>query len=189
MNRLRFSAALIVLAGLSITAGADDKGTKPERLTCRVIGLFSHDREKDLRTGFAELTGVELVSINLDEGEITVEFVPAMVFPGAKPEQRIEQLDNKVRNATHGTFSVKPRRTVDRNKLEKIEIPVAGLDCKACALAAHEILARIDGVEQAVVDFKSGRITTLIDPGKTSQAKLEEALRQREVTVIGKKKK
>ena len=53
-----------------------------------------------------------------------------------------------------------------------VVIPAAGLDCKACCLAAYETISGIDGVEQATASFKEGRITALIDPLKTDRAKL-----------------
>jgi hypothetical protein len=178
--------ALSVSAGTGVAADKSAKAEpKPERVTYKVIGLFSPDREKDLRAAFKdELPDITLVSVSFDDGEVTVEFVPGKVFPGAKkPEQVVEQLDQKVRQATHHTFGVKPRRTVPRDKLERVVVPVAGLDCKACCLAAYEIVARIDGVEQATASFKDGKMTALIDPTKTDRAALEAALRKRGVSV------
>ena len=75
------------------------------------------------------------------------------------------------------------RRTTARDKLQTVVIPAAGLDCKACCLAAYEGISGIDGVEQATASFKEGKITALIDPTKTDKAKLEEALRKKGVTV------
>jgi Cu+-exporting ATPase len=77
-----------------------------------------------------------------------------------------------------------PRRTTPRDQLEQVTVRVAPLDCKACALGAYEIVVRVEGVEQATVDMKEGQISALIDPKKTDRAKLEEALRKREIKVI-----
>jgi hypothetical protein len=165
----------------SIPAIADDK--KPEQFTYKLIGLFSKDREADLRKGFEELPDIKLVAVNFDEGEFTVEYIPSKVFPGTKPDQLAEAVSQRIGNVTRHTFSVKPRRTVPRDKLKPITILVAGLDCKACCLAAYEIVARIDGVEQATASFKDGKISALIDPSKTDQAALEDALRKRGVDV------
>lgn len=180
----RFVLALLFL-GFTTTLAAQDKKPepKPERFTYRIQGLFSPDREKDLKLAFADLPDITFVSVNFDDAEITVEFVPAKVFPGAKPEQVLQRLDDKVRNATRSTFSVKPRRTIPREKLEQIVIPAAGCDCKACCFAAYEAIANIDGVFQATASFKEGKITALIDPTKTDRAKLETALRKREVSI------
>jgi copper chaperone CopZ len=174
-----------ILSGLFLAgwAVAAEPQAKSERFTYRVLGMFSRDREADLREvfkGFADLT---LVAVNFDDAEITVEFVPAKAFPGAKPEQLVERVDQRVREATRHTFSVKPRRTVAPEKLEQVVIPVSGCDCKACCLAAYEAVAVLDGVEQATASFREGRVTARIDPTKTDRAKLEEALRKRGVGV------
>jgi copper chaperone CopZ len=62
-----------------------------------------------------------------------------------------------------------------------VEIPIVGLDCKACSLAVYEILFRLKGVEQATASFKAGKATALIDPKQIDRAELEMALRQRGV--------
>jgi copper chaperone CopZ len=164
-------------------AAADDKPAKVERLTYKVLGLFSKDREADLRTAFKDIPDITLASVDFDGGEITVEFAPAKLFPNQKPERVIELVNDKVRQATRHTFGVAPRRTVPRDKLTRVVIPVAGLDCKACCLAAYEIVAKIDGVEQATASFKDGKVTALIDPSKTDRDKLADALRKRGVQV------
>ena len=64
-----------------------------------------------------------------------------------------------------------------------IEISVAGLDCKACCLAAYEAIYRLEGVEMATASFHEGRVTALTDPEKTDRARLEAALKQRGVTL------
>jgi copper chaperone CopZ len=182
MTPLRIFPVVALLAALlSSTTVADDKPAKAEQFTYRVLGLFSPDREKDLRTAFEDLTDFKLIKVNFDDAEITVEFAPAKLFPGQKPERVVELVNDKVRAATHYTFGVKPRRTTPRDKLQQVEIPAAGLDCKACCLAAYEAISGIDGVEQATASFKEGRITALVDPTKTDRAKLEDALRKKGV--------
>ena len=81
------------------------------------------------------------------------------------------------------TFGAKPLRTTSLDKLKLIEIPVAGLDCKACSLAAYEAVYKLEGVERATASFREGKVTALIDPTKTDRAKLEAALKKREVDV------
>jgi hypothetical protein len=65
--------------------------------------------------------------------------------------------------------------------LKLIEIPVAGLDCKACCLAAYESIYKLDGVERATASFREGRVTALVDPEKIDRSKLEDALKKRGV--------
>jgi len=174
---------LIATAFLPHACFADDKPGKVERATYRVTGLFAPEREKDLRAAFEDLPEFKLVAVNFADAEMTLEFDAAKLFPKEKPERIVELVDQKVRSVTHHTFGVKPRRTVPRDKLKEIVIPAAGLDCKACCLAAYEVIANIDGVYQATASFKEGRITALLDPTKTDKSKLEEALRKRGVDV------
>lgn len=178
---MRWLAAVLFASFSAGMAAADEPPAKTERLTCRVLGLFSKDREKDLREAFEELPQIKLVELNFEDAEITIEFVAKVAFPDSKANERVERLDQKLRNASHNTFSAKLRSTVDKVKLKEIVIPVRGLDCKACCLAAYESVAQLDGVEQATASFKEGRITARIDPGKTSRAKLEEALKKKGV--------
>jgi hypothetical protein len=180
---LRLCVTLLVFCP---AVDADDKKPEPksERITYRVIGLFSKDREKALRTGFEDLApDFKLIAVNFDEAEITVEFSPAKLWPGQKPERVAELVNDKVRQATSHTLGVKPRRDIPRDKLRTVTIQVRGCNCAACNLAAYEIVATVDGVYQATANFKDERITALIDPTKTDQSKLEDALRKRSVDV------
>ena len=168
---------------LAFTPAFAAEPPKAVRITYRLIGLFSPDREKDLRKGFEELADYKLIAVDFAEAELTVEFAPAKLCPGQKPERVTELVNDAIRAATGHTFGVKPRRTVARDKLVSVEIPVAGCHCKACDLAAYEAVAGIDGVEQATASFKDGKVAALIDPAKTDKAKLEDALRKRQVDV------
>ena len=122
----------------------DDKSPKPEKITYRVVGLFAPDREKDLRAAFAAIPAISLSAVNFADAEITVEFLPAKLFPGQKPERVAELVSEKLSQASGSTFGVKPRRTIARDKLTTVEIAAAGLDCKACCLAAYEAVAALD---------------------------------------------
>lgn len=167
----------ILMAMLLVGAGPRDP------VTHRLTGLFSKEREEDLRKIFAERTDIRLVSVDYEAAEASFEYDEAKAFPGAKPAQVIERFDSLLRNASRGTFGIKPRSTVSADKLTRIEIPVAGLDCKGCDWAAYGAVAKIDGVERATVSFKEGRLTAWIDPDKTNRAALEEALKKKEVKI------
>ena len=182
MRRL-FLAATVFGCVWSWAAAADKPAPKPETITYRVTGLFSKDRETDLREALKELPEFKLVALDFDHAEVTLEFTPGRLFPGQKPERVTELANDRLRSVTHSTFGLKPRSTVARDKLTEVVIPVGGLDCKACCLAAYEIVAQVDGVVQATASFKDGRVTAKVDPSRTDQSKLEEALRKRGVAV------
>lgn len=174
------SLTMLALLASAIT-NADDKAEPPKPIKHQITGLFSKDREKDLRDAFEKLPDFKLVSIDFKSAEASFEYDPAKAFPNAKPEQIVERFDNLLRNATRHTFGVKPLRTIELEKLKRIEIPVAGLDCKACGLGAYEAIYRLKGVETATASFKDGLVTAFIDPEKIDRLELEMALKQRGV--------
>jgi copper chaperone CopZ len=171
--------AIATLVGL-LLCGADDA---PRPVKHQVTGLFMKEREEDLRAAVAKIPQVRLVSIDFANGEATFAYDPAKAFPGAKPEQVVERFDQLLKGASNHTFGIKPLRSVPLEKLQLVEIPVAGLDCKACALVAYEAVAQLDGVAWATASFRDGRVTARLDPAKIDRARLEAALRARGVDV------
>lgn len=147
----------------------------------RVTGLFAPDRVEDLQKLIAQLPDVKLVSVDFTTAEAVFNYDPAKLAPKAKPEQVLERLDTLVRQASRSTFGVKPLSATPRDQLAQIEIGVLGLDCKGCALAAYEAVAKLDGVMQATASFKDSRVTALIDPKKTDRAALEAALKKKNI--------
>ena len=136
------------------------------------------EREQDLRDLFEKLPPFKLVSVDYPNAEVVLEYDPAKLWPNDPPEKYVERLNDQLRNASRGTFGVKPLRTIPLEKLKQIEIPVAGLDCKGCSYAAYEMIFKLPGVERATASFKAGKVTALIDPEQTDQVKLEEALKK-----------
>jgi copper chaperone CopZ len=171
----------VVFAVLALLPAAE-----PQTFKCRVTGLFNHEREADLREAVQKMTDVTVVSIDFDVAEVTFSYDPEKLFQkGTKEKDRLERFDNLLRNASNHTFAAKPLFTTPKDKLTRIEITVSAPDCKGCCLGVYQIVANIDGVEQATVDLKSGQVTALIDPSKTGKAALETALKKREVKVKG----
>jgi copper chaperone CopZ len=171
---------------LALPAGDAKPAVKPERTTYRVTGLFAPDRVRDLRVAFAAVPDIDLVAVDFDEAEVTLEFSPAKLFPTQTPERVTKLIDEKLGNVSRRTFGLHPRRTVPRDRLKQVTIPVAGCDCRGCCLGAYEAVAKIDGVYQATASFREGKVAALFDPAKTDPAKLEDALRRLGVAV-GKK--
>jgi copper chaperone CopZ len=178
MHRL---PALTVFALMILATSVSRAADPPQPLKYRVTGLFSPDREADLRETVKKLPDVKVVSIDFKHAEVTFSFDPSQLVPKGKPEQVLERLDNLIRTNSFSTFSVKPLSTTPKDKLTRIEIGVVGLDCKGCCLAAYEAVAKVEGVEQATASFKDGLVTASIDPAKTNRAALEAALKKARV--------
>ena len=122
-----------------------------------------------------------LVGVDFGHAKGVFSYVPSVAFKGVKPDDITKRFDELLRNATRSTLDIAPLIATPHDKLTRIEIPVVGLDCQACALATYEAIYKIDGVAAATVDYKEGRVTALIDSSKTTQAALEDALKKREV--------
>ena len=173
---------IMILSPLWILSPA--AAEEPKLIKHQITGLFAPDREKDLRDVFEQkLPQFKLVSIDFKNAEASFDYDPTKIFPGAKPEQIIERFDNKLRNATRHTFGAKPLRTIEKDKLKLVEIPIVGLDCKACSFAVYEMVYRLKGVEQATASFKEGKLTALIDPEKIDRTEIEMTLKQRGVQI------
>jgi len=156
----------------------------PTPIKHQVTGLFSKERVDDLKEVFKKMPEFELQTIDFERAEISVVYVVEKSFPGANPVQVVERFDNRLRNETRHTFGIKALCTTPHKELELIEIPIVGLDCKACCLGAYEAIYRIEGVEQATASFKDGLVTARIHPEKTNREALEDALRKRGVTLF-----
>lgn len=191
--RIYLMAATVLLGAALVwpTQGRADEPTKSppaaeaagKPCVYRVTGLFSPDRVEDLQAVVKEIPEVVLQSIDYEKAEATFVIDAAKAYPGAKPHQVLERLDNRVRTLSHSTFGLRAPSELPREKQERLEIPVRGLDCKGCCLGAYESIYKIDGVEQATADFKVGLVVAWIDPAKTDRAKLEAALKQRGVEI------
>ena len=155
-----------------------------ENVTHRVTGLFSRDREADLRAALEKLPDVKLVSVDFERAEAVFAYDAAVAFKDTKAEKLVERFDELLRNATHHTLGIAPRIATPREKLTRIEIGVVGVDCKACALAAYESIYKMEGVAAATASFRDGKVTALIDPEKTNRPALEDALTKRNVTLV-----
>ncbi len=175
-DRAFLSSVFMILCLMILCSSA-----QAEPIKHQVTGLFMKEREPDLREAVAKMPQIKLVRIDFANAEVVFDYDPATAFPGAKPDQILQRLDNLLKTASNHTFGIKPLRSVPLNKLKLIEIPVAGLDCKACCLGAYDAIYKLEGVERATASFREGRVTALIDPAKIDRAKLEDALKKRGV--------
>jgi hypothetical protein len=157
-----------------------------------VTGLFSPDRQQDLRDVLTDLPELELVRLDYDAAEVTLRYDVAKLFPNANPKKPptaaevFERLNNLLARVSSGSFRLKQRSTVPEDKLTKLEIDIGVLDCKACRFGAYRTVMRIDGVERATVTSTPSRVTAWIDATKTNRAALEDALKKAGVGLVSK---
>jgi len=162
---------ILCLVAIFPLHGAPERPAKTvQTITHRITGLCCPERVDDLRDAVKDEPELKLLSIDYEHAQATFEYIPKNV-----PVLRFRELLGK------RGFAINPSPALPADKLTAIEIPVAGLDCKGCSLGAYHVIYRIDGVEQATVNFKEGRVRALIDPKKTNRAALESALKKAKV--------
>lgn len=176
---------LILLFTAIFACAADEPPAGPQLFKHRITGLFSHEREAVLREAMLEIAGVELVSVDFDRAEGTFRYDPAVAFKTTKPDEIDKALNSKLGPITHYTIGIQPLIATPTAQLTRVEIPISGLDCQACCLAAYESIFKVEGVAQATASFKDGKLTALIDPAKTNRDDLIAALKKRQVKVPG----
>jgi hypothetical protein len=171
------------------TLPSTPQGRPPEisdahTINLRVTGLFAAERADVFRSLMDKFVEVKLVTVDFDAAEATFAYDSECdLFKGAGADQIAERINNRVRQLSNHTLGLKPLGTLPREQWPRIEIPIVGLDCPACSLAAYEILMQAEGVEQAVASFHDRRAIAWIDPSRTNREKLVEALKQRQVVV------
>lgn len=178
-NRIPGIVVGLVAIGVSVAQGQEEAKKQPVKF--QITGLFSPGRVDDLREVMKRLPDVELVSVDFKNAEAAFAFDAAKAFPGVKPDQIFDRLDNRIRTSSSSTFGVRPLRAMPLEKCMLVEISVVGLDCKGCSLATYESIYKLEGVERATASFKEGRVTAHIDPAKIDRAALEAALKKRNV--------
>ena len=109
--------------------------------TVHITGLFEPGREQDLKDLFAaKLPHLTLVAVDFDSASVTVAFDPNATWQGQKPEKFHELLHNELGGPSRGSFGAKPLGTTPADKLTRVEIPVAGCECKGCSYAAYRMV-------------------------------------------------
>ncbi|MCO6455287.1 MAG: DUF1592 domain-containing protein, partial [Pirellulaceae bacterium] len=165
-------------------AGPEPRFDDQHVVKLRVAGLFLPERVDVFRSVMKEFAEAKLLSVDFETAEATLAYAAESdLFRGAKPEQLIERLNNRVRQLSEHTLGLSSATALDSDNLQLIEIPIVGLDCQACSLGVYDILARIEGVERATASFRTGLARAWIDPQRTNRQALEEALRNRGVTI------
>jgi hypothetical protein len=180
-NPISFFAALflsIACCSAPIARGADEKQTKE----FAIVGLFSADREQDLRTVMADIPEVQLLSVDYERARATFSYDVTSLFeqkPKKPPtatevEQRINAL---LTRASTNTFSLKLTPAVPREKLSRIELNIGILDCKGCQYAAYLAVTKAPGVERATV-ASDGKLVAMVETAKADEAAITAALKK-----------
>jgi hypothetical protein len=175
----RFTGVLLgaIVCILSASLHAEEQTSQ-----YRIIGLFSPDRQKDLRGVMEDIPEMKLVSLDYENALVTLRYDVKEILPDFNPKKPPleihieERLDKLLRAASDETFSLKPLSTVPKEKQTRLDIEIGILDCKGCRYGAYLAAIKIPGVEQAVVRTDPSILTAWIDPAKTDRASVEAGL-------------
>ena len=183
---------MILIAGLALLLAGSARAIADEQTgQYTIIGLFSPDREKDLRDVLENISEFQLVQLDYENARATIRYDLHALMPEQnpkkppKPEQIIERLNNILGRESDYTFSVRPASTVPPERLTKLELKVGILDCKGCRYAAYLAVMKADGVDRATVGADSV-VTAWIDPSKTDRAGVEAALKKARIECLAK---
>ena len=151
-------------------------------LNLRVTGLFMPERSEDFQKLMRQFPEAKLLKMDFKTAKAKIAVAKdSDLFRNAKPEQIVERLNNRIRQLSNGTLGLRVPGAISEGKLQHVEIPIVGLDCMACSMAAYESLMRVEGVERATASFRDGIAAAWFDPAKTNRTVLEEALKKRGV--------
>jgi copper chaperone CopZ len=163
----------ILISLFTLTASPDTQ------VVTRVTGLFSEERVDYLRACLEDVPELRLGEVKLDTASVTFHGVATNTpFHNANHEQLIQRIDQLLKRASNHTFGAAAASPLEPAKLKQIDIDVRGLDCKACAYGAYRAVYRLDGVIQARVSFKTNQATITVEPDKTNESELRDALKK-----------
>lgn len=183
MKRILSLLAVVLLS----LGSASSLRAQEQTNTFRVIGLFSPERQDDLRELLQTVSAFQLVSLNFPQAEATLRYELPQLFPNTnlkKPptaDAILKRLDELLRQASQGAFTLRPLCTLPADQLTKLEIKVIMPDCKGCRHGVYSSVAKLEGVERATVDSKTSVLTAWIDGTKTKREALIEALKKARV--------
>ncbi len=150
-----------------------------------VRGLFQPDRKVVLSNAARALENCRLVEVDYDTARATFTYDDeTQGFKKAKPEQILQQIDTQIRKLTNHTITLLQPGTLPEAGLKRIDFTIEGLDCLGCSYGAYIAVAALEGVDRATASFRDGRLTTFIDPAKTSREAIAEVLKKKEIKVV-----
>lgn len=84
---------------------------------------------------------------------------------------------SRLETSSEQTHTLSPREPL-ANENERVDLPITGMTCAACARRIERRLKKIPGVQNAGVNFATERATVLFNPQKTDIHQLIEAVRE-----------
>ncbi|MFQ6136497.1 MAG: heavy metal translocating P-type ATPase [Candidatus Hydrothermarchaeales archaeon] len=132
-----------------------------KRIILDIEGMTSEHCQKTVSDAIAELDGVGEVLVDLEKNQARVEYDPNIMSIDALKEAVVE-----------AGYKVK-----GGGETQKITLPITGMTCASCAMTVEKGLSKVEGVNNATVNFATEKATVEYDPTITKRRDLEEAVK------------
>jgi len=107
-----------------------------------------------------KLPGIEQANVNLASEKLFVEYDSSVL--------KLDQIKEKVEKIGY--------QVVERSENTTVTIPIGGMTCAACAQRISKVLGKLEGVEDATVNFATEKATVIYDPQKVRLSVIKGAI-------------
>jgi Cu+-exporting ATPase len=126
-----------------------------------ISGMACPACAKSIEKVVGGLKGVSRATVSFDRGELALDFDERR-FPGGVIYDIVAGIASDV---------------VEETRKMSASFPLSGLSCPECAARIEEILEKKEGVINASVSLKKGRVSVTYDPKKTEFSRIKNATR------------
>ncbi len=107
-----------------------------------------------------KLPGIEQANVNLASEKLFVEYDSSVL--------KLDQIKEKVEKIGY--------QVVERSENTMVTIPIGGMTCAACAQRIGKVVGKLEGVEEATVNFATEKATVTYDPQKVRLSAIKGAI-------------
>ncbi|WP_367566642.1 heavy metal translocating P-type ATPase [Lacrimispora sp.] len=107
-----------------------------------------------------KLPGIEQANVNLASEKLFVEYDSSVL--------KLDQIKEKVEKIGY--------QVVERSENTTVTIPIGGMTCAACAQRIGKVVGKLEGVEEAAVNFATEKATVTYDPQKVRLSVIKGAI-------------
>lgn len=107
-----------------------------------------------------KLPGIEQANVNLASEKLFVEYDSSVL--------KLDQIKEKVEKIGY--------QVVERSENTTVTIPMGGMTCAACAQRIGKVVGKLEGVEEASVNFATEKATVTYDPQKVRLSAIKGAI-------------
>ncbi|HNS24906.1 MAG TPA: heavy metal-associated domain-containing protein, partial [Methanobacteriaceae archaeon] len=122
----------------------------------KISGMHCASCALNVEKFLQSVEGVENAQVNFGTEKATVEYDPEKV--------ELVKIEEKVQDAGYGVVN------------EQVTLKIGGMTCAMCVQAIEDVLNRIDGVSQVMVNLASEKAYVTYNPLMTSVSQMRDAI-------------